>query len=97
MPPQSNDRPIAITSVGQSPIDEQRGRQVQYGILMGIRVLCFIVAVAVPIMWIRVIAFLGAFLLPWFGVVGANAVRRRTLKTPGFIPQARRALTRGGS
>ena len=91
------DRPVVITSAGQSPIEEQRGRQIQYGILMGIRVVCFLVAIAVPIPAVRIVALAGAFILPWVGVVGANAVRQKVLhgSSAEFVPEPRNSLTRG--
>ena len=92
------DRPVVvITSAGQSPIEEQRGRQIQYAILMGIRVVCFLVAIAVPIPAVRIVALAGAFVLPWIGVVGANAVRQKALhgSSAEFVPEPRNALPRG--
>ena len=95
MPSHPADRPVVITSAGQSPDEEQHGRQVQYAIIMAIRVACFIVAIAVNIPAVRIVAVAGAFLLPWIGVVGANAVREKVLHgTAGsFVPEPRNSLT----
>lgn len=91
--PTSADRPVVITSAGQSPDEEQRGRQRQYAVIMAIRVICFIVAIVVPIAPIRIVAIAGAFVLPWIGVVGANAVRQKLLRSPGFVPEPRNSIT----
>jgi hypothetical protein len=52
------------------------------------------VAVAVPIPAVRIIAVVGAFVLPWVGVVGANAVREKALHgtRAGFMPVPRNSL-----
>lgn len=94
MPPRPSDRPVVITSAGQSPREEQHGRQVQYAIIMGIRVVCFIVAIAVPLPAVRIVAVIGAFVLPWIGVVGANAVREKVLhgNGSGFVPEPRNSI-----
>jgi len=94
MPSHPAERPVVITSAGQSPDEEQHGRQVQYAIIMGIRVVCFIVAIAVNIPAVRIVAVAGAFILPWIGVVGANAVREKVLHgTAGaFVPEPRNSL-----
>ena len=93
MPQQQNEQPIVITSVGQSPEQELRGRQIQYALLMGLRVVCFLTAVIVPIVWIRIIAVAAAFVLPWVGVVGANAVRERMLHgSDGYVAEPRNSL-----
>jgi hypothetical protein len=95
MPAQPADRPVLITSVGQSPQEELRGRQLQYAALMGLRVVCFLVAVFVPIPAVRIVAVAGAFILPWIGVVGANAVREKRLHGAGggFVPVPRNSLS----
>jgi Flp pilus assembly protein TadB len=97
MPSHPAHRPVVITSAGQSPRQEQHGRQVQYAIIMGIRVVCFIVAIAVPIPAVRIVAVVGAFVLPWIGVVGANAVREKVLhgSNAGFVPEPRNTLNKG--
>ena len=94
MPSHPADRPVVITSAGQSPNEEQRGRQIQYAAIMGLRVVCFIVAIAVSIPAVRIVAVIGAFVLPWIGVVGANAVREKVLhgSGPGFVPEPRNSL-----
>ena len=92
------DRPVVvITSAGQSPDEEQHGRQVQYAILMGVRVACFLIAIAVQIPIVRIVALAGAFILPWIGVVGANAVREKVLhgSAASFVPEPRNSLPRG--
>jgi len=39
-----------------------------------VRLLCFILAVSLPVpLWARLVLIVGAFVLPWMGVVAANA------------------------
>jgi hypothetical protein len=52
---------------------------------MGVRVIAFIVAIVFATGWIRVIAVVLALVLPWVGVVMANApAKRRGQITPSL-------------
>lgn len=65
--------PTVITTAGRSGSDDRRMRQRRYAITQGVRVLCFVLAVAlpVPIGW-KLGLIVGAVFLPWVGVVSAN-------------------------
>lgn len=69
----------SITSLPPSPADERHKRVVEYSLMMGLRVVCFLVCVLlyvlhVPFVWILIPA-MGAVFLPYFAVVTANAVQ----------------------
>jgi Flp pilus assembly protein TadB len=73
----SHEEPILVTTAGISLRDERRTRERRYLITMGIRVVAFIVAVVFTTGWIRVVAVILALVLPWVGVVMANAPAKR--------------------
>jgi hypothetical protein len=76
---------LSITTAPQTYDEEIRGRQRRYLISMGVRVLCFIGAVAVgpgPLRWVLVT---GAIVLPYIAVVMAN---RASPRPPGDAPEA---------
>lgn len=79
-----------ITEVGSGPKSELSGRQVRYLISMGIRTACFLGAVAAS-GWLRWVLVVGAFALPYFSVVIANAGRERAAVLPVavFTPRGR--------
>jgi hypothetical protein len=48
-------------------------RQRRYLITQGIRISCFVLAVVLPVpLWAKLVLIVGAFALPWMGVVAAN-------------------------
>jgi Protein of unknown function (DUF3099) len=61
----------SITSLPESPKDDQKRRMVRYGIAMGIRVACVIACFFVQGWWLLA-CVLGAVLLPYIAVVIAN-------------------------
>ncbi len=63
----------SVTSIQASPEAERRSRFIKYTIAMVVRVLCIILAVAVPIGWLTWLFVAGAVFLPYFAVVIANA------------------------
>lgn len=67
-------RPAIITEAEPSPAQQLRSREKRYAILMGIRVLCLLGAVAVYRIWLPLVfIFLaGLVLLPWMAVLIAN-------------------------
>jgi len=67
------DQPQAVTSVEESPYQERRSRFIKYTIAMVIRVICIILAVAIPVSWLTFVFVAGAVFLPYFAVVIANA------------------------
>lgn len=66
-------QPQAVTSVEESPYLERRSRFIKYTIAMVIRVICIILAVAIPVSWFTLVFVAGAVFLPYFAVVIANA------------------------
>jgi hypothetical protein len=78
----------SITTAPPSLTDDLAMRTRRYLWTMGIRTACFVGAIFVP-GWPRWVLIAGAVLLPYLGVVGANAGRERvgtTLEpvTPDF-------------
>ena len=63
----------SVTSIEESPEAERRTRFIKYTVAMIIRVICIVLAVAVPIGWITLVFVAGAVFLPYFAVVLANA------------------------
>ena len=65
-----------VTTAGKSPRDELHQRTRRYLITMGIRVLCFILAIVLyelDLDWEAAFAIAGSLILPWIAVVAANA------------------------
>jgi len=80
-------RPVALTTLPQSPQDEQRSRMIKYAVMMGIRVVCLVLCLFTPGWWLLLPA-IGAVVLPYLAVVVANAARRRgqrEVERPGGI------------
>jgi len=74
-------QPVAsITSAPTSPMEDLAMRTRRYLWTMGVRTVCFIGAIVVP-GWPRWVLVAGAVLLPYLGVVGANAGRERVATT----------------
>jgi len=63
----------SVTSIQVSPEAERRSRFIKYTIAMVIRVVCLILAVALPLGWLTWLFVAGAVFLPYFAVVIANA------------------------
>ena len=77
-----------VTEARESRSAEIGQRERRYLVMMGIRVVCFIVTVVMFINhagWFTVIPAAGAIALPYFAVVVANA-RREAGGTAGFRP-----------
>jgi len=77
-----------ITDLPASPGEDTRARTRQYVVMMGIRVICMIVAIVFAVVapgWWLVIPILGAVFLPFVAVVVANAPRasRSRIVRPG--------------
>lgn len=70
--------PVLITDAEPSQDDQLRRRQIRYVLMMGLRVLCLVLAgvlvtLRVPALWLwLVLCGLGMVLLPWFAVILAN-------------------------
>lgn len=63
----------SATDLPVSPEDDRRRRMIQYSIMMGIRMACFVLVIVLPGWW-KLLAVPGAVFLPFFAVVLANAV-----------------------
>jgi hypothetical protein len=66
----------SITTAATSLSDDLSMRTRRYLWTMGIRTACFVAAIFVP-GWPRWVLIAGAVLLPYLGVVGANAGREK--------------------
>jgi hypothetical protein len=65
---------IVVTSAGLSGTEDRQLRMRRYLRTQLVRALCFVLAVALPIpVWGKLVFIVGAFVLPWMGVVTANA------------------------
>ena len=66
--------PVRITSAAQSGTAEREARMRRYAVMQAVRVVCLVLAVALPVpLWARLAFIPAAVLLPYFGVVAANA------------------------
>jgi hypothetical protein len=80
------DQAYLVTDAPQSRSAEISQRQRRYLVMMGIRVVCFVVAVVAFLNhagWLAMIPAIGAIVLPYFAVVVGNA-RRQTADATGF-------------
>lgn len=88
---------VRITTVAPSLTDDVAQRTRRYLIQMGVRVVCFIGAVAVD-HWTRWVLLAGAVVLPYIAVVLANAGRERRSDPGTFVgPPDRPALPPGAA
>jgi hypothetical protein len=63
-----------ITTAGLSGSEDRALRQRRYVITQGIRVASFVLAVTLPIpLWAKMVLITASFVLPWMGVMAANA------------------------
>lgn len=87
---------VSITTAPQNASAEVDARQRRYVIAMGIRTVCFILAIVLSgvVRWVLVAA---AVLLPYFAVVMANRVNRRTPAKPFESPTPRPVPELGGN
>jgi hypothetical protein len=97
--PRREPEPVRITTATTGHSADIRYRQRRYLISMGVRTVCFVLAVVFrhvqPLMWTFIAA---SFVLPYVAVVMANA---GSTADPGaleqFEPTERRSLERGPS
>jgi Flp pilus assembly protein TadB len=75
------ETPVVITSARPSHSADIRRREIRYLLSMGIRTLCFVLAIVTtgPLRWVLVAA---AVFLPYVAVVLANATDRRSSAGP---------------
>ena len=79
------DQAHLVTDARQSRSEEIGQRERRYLVMMGVRVVCFVVTVVMFVNhagWLTVIPAAGAIALPYFAVVVANS--RRQLGGSGF-------------
>lgn len=63
-----------VTSAGRSHSEDIDLRQRRYVITQSVRIVCVVLAASLPVPVVyKALLLLGAVLLPWFGVVMANA------------------------
>ncbi len=71
---QDPDAVSVVTTAGLSGTDDRKLRERRYALTQLTRVSCFVLAVALPVpLWAKLILIVGAFTLPWIGVIAANA------------------------
>lgn len=78
---QQHEAPVSITSARTGRSADIKRREVKYLISMAIRTVCFVLAVVLtgPLRWVMVA---GAFFLPYFAVIIANAADGRSTAGP---------------
>ena len=66
--------PVVVTRAGRSGTEDRRLRQRRYMLTQLVRMACFLLAVALPVaVPLKLLFVVGAFVLPWMGVMAANA------------------------
>jgi hypothetical protein len=81
-----------ITGAAPSRSSDVMRREVRYAISMGIRTVCFILAIIVH-GWARGIAIAAALLLPYVSVIYANNSRPKAVPAPApYVPDGPPAL-----
>jgi hypothetical protein len=93
----SADGSVRITSAQTSHSERVRGRQTRYLISMGIRTLCFVLAVVTDgaLRWAFIV---GAVVLPYVAVIAANASGEVDRDVPEpFVDDSRPMLEAGPS
>jgi hypothetical protein len=86
-----------ITDARRGLSDDVHSREVRYLVSMGIRTVCFLLAIVVPYWPLRIVFFIGALVLPYLSVVFANAGREHaeTLTANTLAPTERPKLEPG--
>jgi len=87
-----------ITGARRGVRDDVDGRTRRYLISMGIRTVCFILAVVVADGWLRWVLIGAAVALPYLSVVFANGGRERVVDLPeSDLADDRKAIDRSGA
>ncbi|GAA1701816.1 DUF3099 domain-containing protein [Kribbella sp. NPDC056951] len=73
----SGETVISVTSAQPSRSEDLDSRIIRYAAMMGLRVVCFVLAVLTPSPW-RWMFVVGAVFLPYFAVVLANVAKTAT-------------------
>ena len=62
-----------MTTAGLSGTEDRKLRQRRYAQTQALRLTCFALAVLLPVpLWAKLALMVGAFVLPWMGVMAAN-------------------------
>jgi Flp pilus assembly protein TadB len=69
----SEPEAIRITTASRPRSEDIRGRERRYLISMGVRVVCFVLAVVTMGHWVMWVFLVGAVFLPYVAVVAANS------------------------
>ena len=88
------DEPVLITTAPPNPAAERHARERRYLITMGIRLVCFILAIvlfSVGLRFVAAFAVAGSLILPWIAVIAANAGPRRGAAGAPSLYSARKA------
>jgi hypothetical protein len=86
-----------ITGARRGVREDVNSRTRRYLFSMGIRTVCFVLAV-VASGWLRWVLIAAALVLPYLSVVFANGGRERTVELPeSDVADDRRAIDRSGS
>lgn len=65
---------VTVTTARLSHTDDIKARERRYILMQSGRLACVILGVALPVpIWAKLLLFVGAVVLPWVGVVAANA------------------------
>jgi predicted tellurium resistance membrane protein TerC len=64
----------SATSLPPSPDAERKVRMLKYTVAMVLRLVCFVVALLIPLGWWTIFPIIGAIVLPYIAVVLANTV-----------------------
>lgn len=90
---QRDARPILVTSARPSLVEDRQARQRRYLWSMGLRTVCFVLAVALFHGAARWGALAASAVLPWVAVLVANAGPKHETAQPAyFIPDPAPAL-----
>jgi hypothetical protein len=87
--------PVTITSARPARSADIRRREIRYLLSMGIRTVCFVLAIVTsgPVRWVLVA---GAVFLPYVAVVLANAADHRTYAGPPAFSAEDRPMLESG-
>lgn len=55
-----------------------------YAFQQGLRVVCIIGVVAIPVLWVRIVLAIGAAVLPWIAVLLANRASDHSQRTSSY-------------
>src|SRR4051794_32145246 len=71
---QHPDRTVRVTTMGGGTAEARRLRTRRYLLSQALRLVCVLLAVLLPVppIW-KIALIVGSIVLPWFGVVAANA------------------------